>query len=297
MSASLPRLPDLSALSDAQKDELILSLWETVQAMEAGAASTSSASTPSASAPLTPPAAVEGATRVEDLSRRLRATPPSRRGRASAPDVPGLGDGLRILNWAPLHWLVLVLALAVLVDFAAGWYQRRLIAQQERAAVVLRNAAFEGLYVELERVAYEADPTTTYRATLTMQNMNAARPLYVMLNPVRVFVQSGLTWQEVSSRSPAESPSGVVKLDGGASYSVLFEAPAKGWSELIPGYMHVLIQSDMLISLSATPDTDLVARNNRFYVYLKPHGADDAAIKARNAFPGRPPVFIPMPPH
>ena len=40
-----------------------------------------------------------------------------------------------------------------------------------------------------------------------------------------------------------------------------------------------------------------VERNDRTYVYLKPHGADDEAIRKRMKYPGSPPVYIPMPPH
>jgi hypothetical protein len=65
----------------------------------------------------------------------------------------------------------------------------------------------------------------------------------------------------------------------------------------MPGYMHVRIDNDMLISRSSEPGNDIVERNNRFYAYLKPQGADDEAIKRRSKFPGAPPVFIPMPPH
>ena len=78
---------------------------------------------------------------------------------------------------------------------------------------------------------------------------------------------------------------------------MLFEADLQDWSQLIPGYMHVLVQSDMMISQRSDPADDLVERRNRFYVYLKPQGADDASIQRRSNFPGTPPVFIPMPPH
>jgi hypothetical protein len=78
---------------------------------------------------------------------------------------------------------------------------------------------------------------------------------------------------------------------------MVFQADAKEWAELMPGYMHVRIESDMLISRTSEPTNDIVERNNRFYVYLKPQGADDEAIKRRSRFPGRPPIFIPMPPH
>jgi hypothetical protein len=118
-----------------------------------------------------------------------------------------------------------------------------------------------------------------------------------MLNAVGVYVQSGITWQQVPSR-PAEGVSwGVVKLMDGYSYDVIFTPNVANWAELIPGYMHVRIQSDMLVGESAQPGKDIVERRTPFYVYLKPHGANDEAIKARSRMSGTPPVFIPMPPH
>ncbi len=177
-----------------------------------------------------------------------------------------------------------------------GWYQRHTAAARQEAAQRLANAAFAGLFVELVRVAYEPDGTA-YQATLRMQNANPDAPLYVMQNPPRVFVQTGLTWQEVPSHPLAGKSWGVVKVEGDYEYSVLFNADLKDWSELIPGYMHVQIQSDMLISQSSSPTDDIVERNNRFYFYLKPRDADDAEIKRRSNFRGDPPLFIPMPPH
>jgi hypothetical protein len=57
------------------------------------------------------------------------------------------------------------------------------------------------------------------------------------------------------------------------------------------------IQDDLLVSQKAQPGDDVVERRTPFYVYRKPHGADDADIKARSKMSGTPPVFIRMPPH
>jgi hypothetical protein len=65
----------------------------------------------------------------------------------------------------------------------------------------------------------------------------------------------------------------------------------------MPGYMHVRIENDMLISRRSEPAEDIVERKNPYYVYLKPHGADDEAIRRRSKYSGQPPVYIPMPPH
>jgi hypothetical protein len=131
---------------------------------------------------------------------------------------------------------------------------------------------------------------------LFLQNVSPSGPLYVMLNAVGIYVQSGITWQQVPSRPAVGVTWGVVKLVDGYSYDVIF-ADVTNWAELIPGYMHVRLQSDMLVSESAQPGNDIVERRTPFYVYLKPHGANDEAIKARSKMSGAPPVFIPMPPH
>lgn len=285
-----PPLPDLGKLTDAQKDELIVSLWETLAVLEGTSPPTGSAAADQAPAGAAPPRS------TGDLRERIRRTAPSRRAQAPS-DVPTrLGGGFEFLESKALRVLLIVIGLGFLADFGVGWWEQHLLAARDRAALELQNAAFAGLYVELIRVAYEPDGKS-YRATLNMQNSNPDAPLYVMLNPMRTFVQTGMTWREVPSQAPNGLSWGVTKLDGAREYSVVFQADVKDWAELIPGYMHMRIESDMLISRSSEPKDDIVERNNRFYVYLKPQGSDDDAIKRRSNFRGAPPIFIPMPPH
>ncbi len=280
---SPPKLPDLGTLTDAQKDELIVSLWQTLIATDAAPAQP--AATPVAS--------------VQDWRDRIGRTAPSRRAQAAAASAgprARLGRGLGFLESKLLLGVLVVIGLGFLADSGIGWYQQRALDARNRAALELRDAAFAGLYIELVRVTYAPDGKS-YRASLTMQNENPDNPLYIMMSPAQVFVQSGFTWQEVPAQAPQGTDWGVVRLDAGRDYQIVFQADVKDWTELIPGYMHVRIQSDMLISRSAEPKDDIVERDNRFYVYLKPQGSDDAAIRRRSKFPGDLPVFIPMPPH
>jgi hypothetical protein len=288
-----PPLPDLGTLTGAQKDELIVNLWETLVAIE-GADDGSQAA--GAAAPAEGSRGTAAPASAGELRERIRRTPPSRRAQARPEGSARFGRGFEFLESKVLLVLLVAIGLGFLADYGAGWYQRRLLNQREKAALELQNAAFAGLYVELVHVAYEPDGKS-YRATLNMQNSNPDAPLYVMLVPARVFEQTGMIWREVPSTAPGEPGSNVVKLDGARPYSVVFQADVKDWAELIPGYMHMRIQSDMLISRSSEPKDDIIERNNRFYVYLKPQNSDDAAIKRRSNFPGVPPVFIPMPPH
>ncbi|WP_119271656.1 hypothetical protein [Taklimakanibacter deserti] len=267
-----PPLPDLDSLSSAEKDALIVSLWQAIDAME-----TAGSIRPAPSD-------------ATELRSRISRAEPARRAKEQA------RTGLKAKLFKARYGLGLlaVIAIGFAADFAIGAYQAHALALRRQEARALENAAFAGLFVELTDVAYEPDGKS-YRARLTLQNTNPAAPLYIMLDPARVFVQAGLTWQGVSTE--AGSRARVVKLDGSEDIQVVFQADIANWTELMPGYMHVRIENPMLISRSSEPTDDLVERANRFYVYLKPQGSDDAAIRKRMNFPGAPPIFIPMPPH
>jgi len=68
-------------------------------------------------------------------------------------------------------------------------------------------------------------------------------------------------------------------------------------TSIMLGYMHIRFDNNMLISLRSEPEDDIIERNDPSYVYLKPYGADDEAIRQQLKFAGPPPVYIPMPPH
>ncbi|MDR6951228.1 hypothetical protein J2X65_000576 [Ancylobacter sp. 3268] len=286
-----PRLPDLERLSPAEKDALILSLWQTVQALDAaparpdvGAASTEAG--PSADRPRGPDR--------QALSRRIETTPASHRAwRRIGQRQPWL---LKVLDYRPLQILLAVIGLGFISDVGIGWYQRQQAAARQQDMLRLEQAAFGGLYMELVR-AGPAPQGNAYQATLRLQRTLPGGPVHVLQNPPRAFVQTGLVWREVPARAPAEGSWGMTRLEDGIDITVIFEADVEGWSELIPGYMHVQLQFDQLISLSSEPGDDIVERNNRFFFYLKPLGADDSEIGRRAGFRGTPPAFIPMPPH
>ena len=231
-----------------------------------------------------------------DLIGELREAAP-RQGVAPAAEVAvKLGRRLDFWRSPVVVGVVMVLLTAFAVDAGVGLYQARALKEARQARLVLENTAMRSLYVELKKIAYEPDGKS-FRMTLFLQNTNPAGPLYVMLNAVGVYVQSGMVWQQVPSR-PVEGTSwGVMKVVDGYSYDVVFTPEVANWAELIPGYMHVRIQSDMLVSEKAQPGNDVVERRTPFYVYLKPHGANDDDIRARSKRTGTPPIFIPMPPH
>ncbi len=229
------------------------------------------------------------------LLDELRAAAPRK---VDAPSTIAVKLGRRFDLWRSpaVIGLVMVLLTAFAIDAGVGLYQARAAREARQARLLLENTAMRSLYVELKGIAYEPDGKS-YRMTLFLQNVSPKGPLYVMLNAVAVYVQTGMVWQQVPSR-PAEGTSwGVVKVVDGYTYDVVFTPDVANWAELIPGYMHVRIQSDLLVSEKAQPGNDVVERRTPYYVYLKPHGANDEDIKTRSRSTRTPPLFIPMPPH
>ena len=278
--------PTLDAMSTAEKDTLIRALW---REQAADRAELRRLRRRLGEAPPERPDA-------SPLLARLRDADPRPRGEAPAAVEAGLGRGFRPWRSTLLMATVGVLCAGFAIDGAIGIWQARALQQERQARLLLEHEARSGLFIELKRIVAEPDGKS-FRLVLALQNTDRAAPLYVMLNAVSVFVQTGMTWQEVPSRALGDAGSGVVRLVDGYTWEIAFTPEIKGFAELIPGYMHVRVQANLLVSRRAQPGRDIVERRTPFYVYLKPHGADDAAIRARTNMSGQPPLFIPMPPH
>ncbi|MBI3798883.1 MAG: hypothetical protein HY268_18200 [Deltaproteobacteria bacterium] len=141
-------------------------------------------------------------------------------------------------------------------------------------------------------------PDRSYLLTLYVQNLEPETSLFVMTPELRAFVQVGLQWQEIPLRSEDNQEGQVMRVTANKHrFRFQFTPDVQGFEEIFPGYMHVRFTNAMLVSRSATPKNDLIERLDDYYVYLKPHDADDAAILLKTKFVGKPPLWIPMPPH
>ena len=88
-----------------------------------------------------------------------------------------------------------------------------------------------------------------------------------------------------------------MKVVGREIYSYEIESHVPKYTELLPYYMHVRFNNNMLVSPASKPKDELFNREDNYYVYLRPDGVDDATIAKRVKFPGPPPLWIWMPPH
>ena len=153
----------------------------------------------------------------------------------------------------------------------------------------------EGVALVIDDITYATG--SLYSLTMSLENLSADKAVFAMLPAVRAHVQVGLTWQEIPMKSVGGLEGQVTRIIGRRTYRFEFEPNVKEYTELLAGYMHVRLTGTTLVSQLSEPGSDLVERADDYYVHLKPHGADDAAILRKTRFPGKPPLWIPMPPH
>ncbi len=221
----------------------------------------------------------------------LVAAPPAPALKASARLGAGLGAWLLSVS----AWVVPALLMALALNQGVALYQRHLLHQRRQARAALEDAALLWLRSDIEDVAYNGG--ASYTLTLSLKNASAANAVFVLSPTVRTFVQVGLTWQEIPTRSIDGQEGRVVRIEGRRTYRFAFEPNTKEYTEQLTGYMHVRLTGSTLVSRSSVPGDDLVERVDDYYIHLKPPGANDEAILRKVKFPGKPPLWIPMPPH
>jgi ABC-type lipoprotein export system ATPase subunit len=231
---------------------------------------------------------------VSNLDRAAEipvAVPPAPPFEASA----RLGAGLGAWLLAVSVWVVPAIMMALAFNQGVALYQRHLLHQRRQARAALEDAALLWLRASIDDVAYNGG--TSYTLTLSLENRSTANAVFVLSPTVRAYVQVGLTWQEIPIRSIDGQEGRVVRIEGRRTYQFALEPNTKEYTEQLTGYMHVRLADSTLVSQSSAPGDDLVERMDDYYIHLKPPGANDEEILRKVKFPGKPPLWIPMPPH
>jgi len=206
-----------------------------------------------------------------------------------------LGEGFERFVGRLVLLTVPLIAILWCINFAVAYFENQVIEEQTSARQSLEDLAMTGLRAEVKDVTF--GPGRSYDVSLYLRNTLPTQPIYVLSPTVRGFVQVGNSWQEVSLKPVSASTQKVLKVTGEQIYHYTFETNIDDYSQLLPYYMHVRFTNEMLISANSQPKGDLVERSDSYYVYLKPHDAADDVIMKKMKFPGKPPVWIPMPPH
>lgn len=188
-----------------------------------------------------------------------------------------------------------ILACILLLDLGIAKYQEMQIRERGARIAQMADMALSQLQAEVQAVLDRGKGR--YELEVALLNVDNEKPIYVMSPDMHAYVQIGKVWQEVPLEPAEHSASGVLRIDGKQIYRYLFNARVKDFTQLLPNYMHVRFSETMLISPNSMPMGDVFERKDNFYVYLKPYDVADEVVLKRLKFSGKPPVWIPMPPH
>lgn len=191
--------------------------------------------------------------------------------------------------------LLPLLALIYVTNLGVASWQKSVINAQLDKQQALEDLAMSDLKAGVKNMRMTA--SGGYELDLFLRNSKGDKPMFVMVPVTRVFIQVGNSWQETEIEPLNKPTASVVSIAGERIFHYRLKPNIPGYSQLIPYYMHVRITNDLLVSPSSLPKDDLVERNDSYYVYLKPHGISDSMIEDKLKFAGKPPVYMPMPPH
>jgi ABC-type lipoprotein export system ATPase subunit len=215
----------------------------------------------------------------------------------NAPEPAEIGLGTSLLRTVRAFVIggAAVFGVILAVDFAVGRYQANQVQKREAALAELADLALARLQTEVQSIADKGEGR--YELAIALRNAGADKPIFVLSPDMHAFVQVGKTWQEVPLQPLDDAIRSVKKIEDTQIYRYQFEVLVKNYTQLLPNYMHMRFSNSMLISPSSQPKQDIFERKDNYYVYLKPFDISDEIVAKAMKFSGRPPVWIPMPPH
>ncbi len=227
----------------------------------------------------------------------FRPTPASHSRETPPPPVPiRLGAGL----WSAARPLVLGGAVGLaglfLVNLVVARVQEEQIRTRDSRLAQLSNLALARLQSEVGSILDLGEGA--YEFAIALRNVEPTTPIYVGTPDLHAYVQVDAGWQEVPLQPVSEAASGIAVVAADMLlYRYRFEARAENFTQLLPHYMHMRFSATMLVSQSRQPKDDIFERKDNYYVYLKPFDVTDEMVLKRMKFSGKPPLWIPMPPH
>lgn len=193
--------------------------------------------------------------------------------------------------------ILFILLCAFAIDYIVGYKQTMILQDKAALKKKLERLAWYNLRSDIKDVTYSGDK---YKVTLRYENPFPEEELYIMTPAIRCLVQVGTSWKEVPVHEAGTKPveASVIKLENAFTVDQLIEVPFRNFEEVLPGYMHVRINSISYVSSSTISKEDIAEKNEDFYVYLKPYYANNREMSKKYRFTNDAvPIWIPMPPH
>lgn len=162
-----------------------------------------------------------------------------------------------------------IIAALIALDLVVGRLQTR--ATEKKDA---HRKANERLAYYLERTTVEDISYTgkgnIYEMRLRYENVRPDEEMWIMVYAVKVFVQVGTLWRELSVNDGRmkRGDYSAERLKEPYTMTVTFDMSVSNFQELMRGYMHMKIGSLSYISAEAVTKEDLIDKYEDVFLYL-----------------------------
>jgi hypothetical protein len=194
-----------------------------------------------------------------------------------------------------VRWVVVMVLLVVTIDILVGSYQNHLLAAKRAAQAEIERMAWFYVRTDVDKVTHT--PDNKYQLTLWIENLFPEREVFVMIPLVQGAIQVGSQWHKVktieATRDRRLTAGSVIALTDRITVNWTMEITTSNYFQAFPGYMHIQLHSQMLVSPEIEPKEHVAQRDDVIYLYLKPIGSDDNNLRIINNFPREAPMFIP----
>lgn len=194
-----------------------------------------------------------------------------------------------------VRWVVVMVLLVVTIDIIVGSYQSRLLAAKRAAQAEIERMAWFYVRTDVDKVTHT--PDNKYQLTLWIENLFPEREVFVMIPLVQGAIQVGPQWHKVktieATRDRRLTAGSVIALTDRITVNWIMEITTPNYFQAFPGYMHIQLHSQMLVSPEIEPQEHVAQRDDVIYLHLKPIGSDDNYLRIINGFPREAPMFIP----
>lgn len=165
-----------------------------------------------------------------------------------------------------IGWIIVAI---LLLDYAIGYKQNKLLEERKAQKKKIERLAYYLERTSVEEISYLGGGNQ-YSMGLKYLNVRPDEEMWIMVFAVKVFVQVGTLWKELSVNDMRmkRGDYSVEKLNNPYVMTVKFDMSYKNYMELMNGYMHLKVNSVSYISAEAVTKEDIIEKSEDIFIYL-----------------------------
>ena len=171
--------------------------------------------------------------------------------------------------WKAVLFVGIGILALIFFDFAVGYKQNKQLDEKKAIKKRLELLAYYLERTTVHEISYTGEGNQ-YLMKLRYENVRPEDEMWIMVPYIKVFVQVGTLWKEVSVNDMRmkRGDYSVEKLNEPYFMTVKFDMAYKNYMELMSGFMHLKVKSISNISAEAITKEDILEKDEDIFLYM-----------------------------